>query len=228
MLNEKQLKIFSEFFDEVPSAEVALNKNDLEELYKLVGSDYVDTFAREFACIQGIVCSYLTDLLMSAGIDVIDYFTNKTTLPIGCFYDCEAINDSNINRLVANKEIIPAFCFCRCDNLTNVKLTNTISLGEDAFHQCKKLSKIDLGVIKHLGIHCLDSCGDLRELSLPISIYYIGEGALGYDTSDVYYDGTCEDFRNILNAKFEAIFDLGTRVRCSDGVADIKSEYKRN
>lgn len=94
----------------------------------------------------------------------------------GAFYNRDDIVNVTIPNGVRS---IGNYCFNGCDNLTVVKMPDTlISIGNGAFYNCGNIFSIDIpSSVTSIGERAFDSCDSLVEVSLPDTLLTIGNSA---------------------------------------------------
>ena len=96
------------------------------------------------------------------------------------------------------------------------------AIADNAFSACPTLRKITVpDTISRLPSGAFYRCPNLEAIVLPKTITGIGKGAIGLCEQEItiYFDGTVEEWQNILKA---GNWDVETKcyVSCTDGRAD--------
>ena len=98
-----------------------------------------------------------------------------TNISKGCFFNC-----SSLKRVNLPEEGVSTFytnAFYGCSQLKTINLNKVYSIGDYAFHGCRKLSKIELAEGVHdIGTGAFDSCSSIRTITID-GVLEIGDRA---------------------------------------------------
>lgn len=131
-------------------------------------------------------CSSLIELYLNKFGD------NKSE---GIFYGCTSLKDLyNINLTKINN-----YTFKNCQSLENINLNNILSIGKEAFFNCKSLvidNSNNLRRTTKIGDHAFYGCQNLKTLIFNEGLESIGDGAFKYCTKliDVNLPATIKNF----------------------------------
>ena len=81
-----------------------------------------------------------------------------------------------------NMEYIPSY-FLSFTDIKDFKIPKNIVFTYPSAFYHSNLEYIDLSIIDKLGRDAFEGCGKLKEVTIPKSIYYIGEGCFSFCTS---------------------------------------------
>ncbi|MBQ2664500.1 MAG: leucine-rich repeat domain-containing protein [Clostridia bacterium] len=115
----------------------------------------------------------------------------------GAFTYCRNLTSINIPYSITS---IGDVAFTYCDKLSNIDLPDSIvSIGVNAFADCHSLQHINIPKgMTHIADLTFYFCSDLKNVYIPKSITRVGESAFWcYQLSDVFYEGTEEQWNNI-------------------------------
>ena len=115
------------------------------------------------------------DLFYSCNIKKVTLGSAVTEITDGWFFNCDQLQQfSATNQL----KRIGERCFKNCKVLTDFTAGGLEEIGEDAFSQCEKLSKLDLSPkLTTIGASAFYGTTALTELTIPASVTSIGDGA---------------------------------------------------
>lgn len=104
--------------------------------------------------------------------------TEHDVIGSGMFRNFRCMRSISLPRMIKR---IDREAFYGCYNLEEVRFmrgTDTRSIGNDAFHGCSRLSRINLpDAVETLGDKCFYECTSLRRIDLPYSLHTIGKEA---------------------------------------------------
>ena len=88
--------------------------------------------------------------------------------------------------------------FFSCDSLTSIEIPDTVTeIDNSAFMYCSNLSEVVIpNSVTKIGHRAFNGC-PIYSVTLPASVAYIGNEAFGNKLTDLYYDGTQEEWNAI-------------------------------
>lgn len=185
-----------------------------------------------------------------------------TTVRNYAFYNCKMLTSVEM----PDVKSIGNYAYNGCDTLTKASIPNVTSIGNYAFSNCAMLASADMQKVKSIGTGAFDGCESLKSMTIPDitslehhafsacesleSVYLpkrlsdINNFAFArcYALTDVYYEGTAEDRKNIsvgtyndalLNAEWHYGYEFdrsGNLEILGDyaGKVEAKAEEKEN
>ena len=145
------------------------------------------------------------------------------TIPDRTFEGCKSLEEVTIPNSV---KWMFHHAFHDCDSLKEVTIPGSIIHLDDAFSECDSLEKVVLcDGVKYLGERGFYGCRALKAIWIPKSMVEIKKDCFNYSgLSDVYYDGTRDQWGNIdthaaLNEQL-----MRADVHCSDDPAPVPCE----
>ena len=121
-----------------------------------------------------------------------------TSISDGAFNRCGSLTSVTIPNSVTS---IGISAFYQCSSLTSVTIPNSVTtIGNYAFDSCSSLTSVTiLNRVTSIGEWAFNGCSSLASVTIPNSVTSIGELAfLGCSKlTDVYFDGTEEQWKNI-------------------------------
>ena len=125
---------------------------------------------------------------------------------IGKIGNYQFVNNTDLITLtISNVKSVGQYAFAGCTNLTTLTLENVTLLDVYSFNNCRGLTQINLPE----GLTSLDSsfvnCSEVVNLYLPSSLRSSNNAFLNMTKlENVYYNGTFNDWLNILFTSFES------------------------
>ena len=100
--------------------------------------------------------------------------------------------------------------------------SSVLEISEEAFVNCTSITSVILheGLLS-IGESAFFHCESLKEIRLPRSITYLGGSFFGGSGKEVYYDGTIEEFTQLIEPFKFAWYTL---IHCNDGDFMVDSE----
>lgn len=179
-------------------------------------------------------------------LEIITMPNTVTTIGEKAFYGCKNLEEIAIPDGVTS---IGEYAFAGCQKLTEVVIPDSVtSIGKSAFHWCDNLTKVVLpaGItevpeamfcfdykltevvipetVTSIGSCAFADCQSLASINIPNGVTSIGEETFRKCESltDVYYDGTKEQWQAISIDRTENDALLNATIHCTDG--DITPE----
>ncbi len=124
---------------------------------------------------------------------------NVKKIEESAFYYCTALESINLSDSI---ESIERWAFRQCHKLVLDKIPNSVSSmsGNLIFENCYNITSMKLPVsLKSIGSFMFKDCNALKEVTISKNTTNIGQGAFGTcsNLTDVYYQGTEEEWQNI-------------------------------
>ena len=145
-------------------------------------------------------CSLITSLHIPA---------NVTSIGVGAFVRCNSIETLTFAEGI-NLKVIATDTFRECSALTAVTIPASVTKIEaTAFMKCTNLASVTIPEgVTSIGAQAFQNCDALATLVLPKSLaildeYYVFSGSK--NLTNVYYNGTAEDWANIRINTFNQI-----------------------
>ncbi len=85
-----------------------------------------------------------------------------------------------VTKIEVTAEDIGDYQFGGFNQVEEIKLTATKTVGNDAFYRCIGVKKVSLGVVEEIGEYAFWQCNSLEELDLGTALVEIGMRAFGY------------------------------------------------
>ena len=140
------------------------------------------------------------------------------------FYECNKIGDVTLPKSL---KAIEAYAFAECDDIYKVDFKynpeTEIKIGTGAFNSCNKLSNVNMTEnIKSIGGYVFADCPQIKNITLPESVTYIGEHFIngtgieiitipkGIENVGADYNTTCGPLTGAEKLK-EVIFEDGIK-----------------
>ena len=123
---------------------------------------------------------------------------NVTSIGKSAFRDCCKLTGLTIPDNVTS---IGDHAFNGCNGLTSVTLPTSVTrISAGMFYNCWALSNVTIpNGVTSIGDSAFGNCTDLSSVTIPDSVTTIGRDAFYYcSLTDVYYDGTAEDWAKIF------------------------------
>ena len=168
-------------------------------------------------------CKSLNEVRLSDNLEALEYgFANLD----GFFEGCTSLEKIEIP---SGLQRIESEAFYGCDSLTEVifkerDVSDTLTIGEEAFSDCKKLSKINLedSNVKEIGYLAFVNCKSISEIIIPDTCISIDGGLFEYCTSlqkvtigkniqKIVNFGLRYTFKGCINLK-SVVFSKGTKL----------------
>ena len=144
------------------------------------------------------------------------------------FSSCVSLESIQLSNNLTGE--LPEDMFNGCKALITIQLPSGITaIGDEAFYECTSLTGIVLHEgIEEIGESAFHYCGKLVSVTLPNTLKTIKARAFGKPSvlSDIYYNGTTEEFKNITkNKEFSTGYGWidngnvpsGFAIHCTDG-----------
>ena len=159
----------------------------------------------------------LTELLMDAGIEPLDYLTH---IPKHYLQYNESITEVVIPE---NIKRIDDSAFENCGSLTSITIPNSVtSIGSYAFMRCVNLTSVTIpDSVTSIGIGAFSGCSSLTSVTIPNSVTSIGSAAFTYCISLTSVT-IGDSVTTIENYAFSGCHSL-TSVTIGNGVTTIGS-----
>lgn len=162
------------------------------------GTTYAVTEIGDFAAcdcrnsLQAVVLSSPVEKISANAFELCKNLSSinldKVTKEIGenAFWECEGLTTLSLSSLKIGKQ-----AFAYCEGLMSLSLSSC-TLGEEAFRGCPGLTSLSLTNIGEIPAGCFAECDGLSCITLPSSLYYIGERAFQYcfNIKDIYCMGS--------------------------------------
>ncbi len=165
------------------------------------------------------------------------YSNKNCEINSNCKIICRMISDSQTSLNIPENVIFIEYGAIDCENITSITVdeNNKYYDSRDNSNAIIRKSNNELirgcintlipNSVEIISEYSFTGCEELTSLTIPHSIKYIGMPAfddLDNSFNDITYDGTKEEWENLINALFRSDLD-GKVVHCSD--MDIKYEY---
>ncbi len=172
VLHEDTVAVLYDAFKNCPDLKVVKVNDNLSRLYRgaFDSPSITSLFVSSFDVWCGVECDYEANPLSYAenlfidGAIVSDIVIPEsiTEIKARAFY-----NFSGITSLTVASQHIGERAFYQCDNLTEVKMANTVlTVGNDAFYNCKNLESVTMSEnLTDLGYSAFYCCYNLSNLS---------------------------------------------------------------
>lgn len=140
----------------------------------------------EFEIVNGVLVSYNNKSVNPTNVSI-KIPDEATEIAKGVFTGLTYLVSVDLN----NVTVIGDNAFYGCTELTTVKFNkNTVSVGDSAFYECKKLASVDLGEVVTIGKNAFNRCFALKEVIIGSKIQSIGDLAFRMCAQDVNEDET--------------------------------------
>lgn len=163
------------------------------------------------------VLGEFTDLLLSSGVDIWEYF--REIMPGGAFYN------STIGSIIIPNSVtyISPYAFADCRSLTSVTIPNSVtSISNGAFHNCSSLTSVTIpNNVASIGDYAFSGCSSLTSITIPNSVTSIGDAAF-YNCSSLTSVTIPDSVTNIGSSAFEDCSSL-TSITIPNSVIGIGS-----
>ena len=206
-----------------------IKNNNYQDLYRVAAQQFIDSE-------DGEQIGILTERLMMAGINPLEYMTHIPSLYMNSFEgetvdipDCitaihtSAFEDSFIDSVVIPDSVtnIGQSAFEFCTMLTKVSLSRNLSrIPRKCFYYCDNLESIKIPAgVTHIENSAFEESG-IKYIELPSTLQYLAQYSLLSQPRDIEikYYGTSEDFRNIKKQfNWCDIDSSNIMVHCDDG-----------
>lgn len=115
-----------------------------------------------------------------------------TVIPASTFSGCENITEVKLPETVKR---IEERAFNGCYALTSINLPEGLEyIGENAFERCSSLNNVTLpSTLEQIGKRAFDTCSSISEINLGENIQKVGEGAFGYCTAVTKITMSCKN-----------------------------------
>lgn len=108
---------------------------------------------------------------------------------------------SSVNGVLFNKNQTELISYPRGKSGSYSVPSGTKTIGEHAFDNCKNLTSISIpNSVTAIGEQAFQYCENLTSITIPHSVTFIGYYAFSVSLTDIYYDGTEEEFQTIAKA----------------------------
>lgn len=142
-------------------------------------------------------------------------------IPTRTFEYCSGLTSVTIPKSVTE---IGDWAFNKCAGLTSILIPESVtSIGSCAFVGCTGLTSITIpSGVTEIGFCAFYECSSLKSVTIPNSVttIYIGAFAECPSLTDIAYDGTTEQWKQIYNES--AFRNTCVTVNCTDGKIVIK------
>ncbi|ELP92167.1 hypothetical protein EIN_381340 [Entamoeba invadens IP1] len=172
---------------------------DIPNTVTIYGSKVLNNFKIDSVSLPSHITKLDRDAFSgNTNLTTVELTENITEIPVGCFQFCENLLSLNIPSSVLiidssafekcgitaltlpnTVKCIESFLFGQCDNLVEVKISQSIiSLAHYTFSECTKLSSVILpDNLLYIGTDAFSNCSSLKELHIPKSVLYVDYGA---------------------------------------------------
>ena len=178
-------------------------------------------------------CESLTNVTLPPYMECIEGMTfynccnlEHVSIPTGiisigdnAFGNCTSLQSIAIPNCVTS---IGGYAFFNCGSLEQIFIPGSVeSIGRDAFLCCSNLSDVILlSGVKRIDYYAFGSCDALNSITIPSSLTSIEQTALSSSITDIYYEGSEEEWLEIEVAEMNWEYDE------SSGIYEEWYEYR--
>ena len=165
---------------------------------------------------------YITDIVKWVAIDFAEYDDNPLYYAGNLYLNGELVTDLVIPDGVMS---IGSYAFRGCRSLTSITIPDSVMrIGNYAFAYCTSLSSVTIGSsVTSIGYATFMGCTSLTSVTIPNSVTSIGSSAFWdcYSLEAVRFEGTVEQWHEVVKGNSWNYDCPFTEVVCSDGVVEV-------
>ena len=211
-----------------------LNKN----LTEVIFPNNLISIGNKAFCGTRLTSVVIPNTVISIGEDAFSYNNDLLSVDLGssvktignnAFRDCQKLKTLNMSNV--KLETVPEYFAAFTDIESPMVIPDTVkTIGPRAFMGCKFRSLTLSNSLEVIGDYAFHRSGTpstgykyLNGLVLPKSLISIGKFAFEDALSMVYYEGTMEEFSNILLGESWAYLENQNKIQvvCSDGTLEV-------
>ncbi len=155
-----------------------------DSLTTVVINDHIEKIGRGAFC----GCDSLTSVTIGNSV---------TSIGSCAFYGCTSLTSITILDSVTS---IESYAFYNCDSLTCITIPDGVtSIGDDAFGSCNSLTSVTIpDSVTSIGSSAFQNCNSLTSITIGNGVTSIGSSAFSIGLKEIYYNGTEEEWDNLL------------------------------